>query len=80
MRRIREGGIAASDQEARPNLTCVAIALHDDVRQATAALAISGPSRNFDIRGNAALLRSVASEANRLAQQAAREERSIVVC
>jgi DNA-binding IclR family transcriptional regulator len=71
LRRTRERGIAINDQEARAQLSCVAIALLDEARRPVAALAISGPTSGFDVRRQAALLRSVAAEAERRIRYAA---------
>ncbi len=70
LRRARDTGIAASDQEARPNLSCVAVALRDTARRPIAALAISGPSQGFDAARNAMLLRVVSVEAEQLLRRA----------
>lgn len=70
LQRVRERGIAISEQEARLGTTCVAIALLDTVKQPTAALALCGPTRGFDVHRNAALLRTVAGEAERLVRHA----------
>jgi IclR family transcriptional regulator, KDG regulon repressor len=80
LRRVREGGIAVSDQEARAGLTCVAIPLLDAAKRPTAALAIAGPSRGFDVRQHAATLRSVAAEAERLVRLATRVECRYAAC
>jgi IclR family KDG regulon transcriptional repressor len=66
LQHVRETGIATSDQEARPNLSCVAIPLRDQARRPVAALSISGPSRGFDGHRNTLMLRAVAAEAERL--------------
>jgi DNA-binding IclR family transcriptional regulator len=71
----RQTGIASSDQEARPNLSCVAIALRDTARRPVAALSISGPSQGFVARHNAALLRGVSAEAEQLLRHARVSER-----
>jgi hypothetical protein len=55
-----------ADQEARPNLSCVAFALRDSARRPVAALSISGPTQGFDTSRNAALLRTVSAEAEHL--------------
>jgi DNA-binding IclR family transcriptional regulator len=68
--RIRECGLAVNEQESRNGLTCVAIALLDDTKRPLAALALGGPSRGFDVRQHAALLRSVRAEAERLIRAA----------
>ena len=75
LRRARDTGIATSDQEARPNLSCVVIALRDTARRPIAALSISGPSQDFDAARNAALLRAVSAEAEQLLRRAYVTER-----
>jgi IclR family KDG regulon transcriptional repressor len=80
LRRTRERGIAVSDQEARANLSCVAIALLDEARRPVAALAISAPTSGFDVRRHAALLRSISAEAERLVRYAANAERRVTAC
>jgi DNA-binding IclR family transcriptional regulator len=75
LRRTREQGIAISDQEARAQLSCVAIALLDQTRRPVAALAISGSTRGFDVRQQVVLLRGVAAEAERRIRYAAHAER-----
>ena len=45
LRRARDTGIATSDQEARPNLSCVVIALRDTARRPIAALPSAAPPR-----------------------------------
>ena len=70
LRRTRERGIATSEQEARPNLSCVAVVLRDAARRPVAALAISGPSQGFDAPRNAAILRGVSAEAEQLLRRA----------
>jgi DNA-binding IclR family transcriptional regulator len=77
LQRVRETGIAISDQEARPNLSCVAIPLRDQARRPVAALSISGPSRGFDSHRNTLMLRAVAAEAERLIRPAAPVERRV---
>ena len=67
----RHRGIAISNQEARPNLSCVAVALLDDADRPVAALAISAPSIGFDEEGFGALLRRVAVGAQRSLRHAA---------
>jgi DNA-binding IclR family transcriptional regulator len=78
LQHVRETGIATSDQEARPNLSCVAIPLRDQARRPVAALSISGPSRGFDGHRNTLILRAVAAEAERLIRPAALVERRAV--
>jgi IclR family KDG regulon transcriptional repressor len=75
LQHVRETGIATSDQEARPNLSCVAIPLRDQARRPVAALSISGPSRGFDGHRNTLMLRAVAAEAERLIRPAPVERR-----
>jgi DNA-binding IclR family transcriptional regulator len=75
LRRTRDTGIATSDQEARPNLSCVAVALRDTARRPVAALSISGPSLGFDAPRNTALLRTVSAEAEQLLRRASVSER-----
>jgi DNA-binding IclR family transcriptional regulator len=75
LRRVRDTGIATSDQEARPNLSCVAIALRDTARRPIAALSLSGPSQGFDATRNATLLRAVSAEAEQLLRRAHVAER-----
>lgn len=75
LQRTRDTGIAINDQEARLNLSCVAIPLRDDARRPLASLSISGPSRGFDGHRNIALLRAVAAEAERLIRSAAVADR-----
>jgi IclR family KDG regulon transcriptional repressor len=67
----RHRGIAISNQEARPNLSCVAVALLDDADRPVAALAISAPSAGFDEEGYGTLLRRVAVGAQRSLRHAA---------
>ena len=57
----RQRGVAISNQEARPNLSCIAVALPDDADRPVAALAISAPSAGFDEESYGPLLRRVAS-------------------
>jgi IclR family KDG regulon transcriptional repressor len=76
LQHVRETGIATSDQEARPNLSCVAIPLRDQARRPVAALSISGPSRGFDGHRNSLMLRAVAAEAERLIRPAPVERRA----
>jgi len=78
LRRVRDTGIATSDQEARPNLTCVAVPLRDQARRPIAALSISGPSRGFDGHRNTLMLRAVAAEAERLISPTTPAERRAV--
>ena len=80
LRRVCEAGIAISEQESRIGLTCVATALLDDTRRPLAALAISGPSRGFNIRHNVALLRSVTAEAERLVRAATLVDQHEAAC
>ena len=75
LRRTRETGIATAEQEARPNLSCVAAVLRDTARRPVAALAISGPSQGFDAPRNAAILRSVSAEAEQLLRRSHLSER-----
>jgi len=70
LRRTRDAGIATADQEARANLSCVAVALRDDARRPVVALSISGPTQGFDTSRNTALLRSVSAEAEQLMRRA----------
>lgn len=70
LRRTRDAGIAAADQEARLNLSCVAVALRDAARRPVVALSISGPTQGFDTSRNAALLRTVSAEAEQLLRRA----------
>jgi IclR family transcriptional regulator, KDG regulon repressor len=70
LRRTRDTGIATADQEARPNLSCVAVALRDAARRPVAALSISGPTQGFDAHRNTALLRTVSAEAEQLLRRA----------
>lgn len=74
LRQARERGVAISRGEARPGLSCVAVALLDEVRRPVAALSIAGQSEWFDVARNAALLRSVAAQARAVLRQAGREE------
>jgi IclR family KDG regulon transcriptional repressor len=67
----RQRGIAISNQEARPNVSCIAAALLDDTDRPVAALAISAPSVGFDEEGYGALLRRVALDAQRSLRHAA---------
>jgi IclR family transcriptional regulator, KDG regulon repressor len=67
----RHRGIAISNQEARVNVTCVAVALLDDEDRPIAALAISAPSAGFDEEGYGGLLRRVAVGAQRSLRRAA---------
>jgi DNA-binding IclR family transcriptional regulator len=78
LQHVRETGVATSDQEARPNLTCVAIPLRDQARRPIAALSISGPSRGFDGHRNTLMLRAVAAEAERLIRPTTPAERRAV--
>ena len=75
LQRTRDTGIALSDQEARLNLSCVAIPLRDDARRPLASLSISGSSRGFDGHRNITLLRAIAAEAERLIRSAAVADR-----
>jgi DNA-binding IclR family transcriptional regulator len=62
---VRERGIATSVQEARANLSCVAVPLLDDADRPLAALAISAPSTAFNAGRHERLLRQAAVEAKR---------------
>ena len=69
LQRTRQSGIAASRQEARANLNCIAIALLDEVGRPMAALGLSGISVTFDARTQAEL-RVVAADAERALRHA----------
>jgi hypothetical protein len=65
-------------ESARPNLSCVAIALRDTARRPAAALSITGPTQGFDAPRNTAMLRTVSAEAEQLLRRAYVAERSDV--
>jgi IclR family KDG regulon transcriptional repressor len=69
LHRIRQRGMATSNQEARPNLSCIAIALLDDAGRPMAALGMSGLSVTFDTHAQGTL-RAVAADAERALRQA----------
>jgi len=69
LQRTRQIGMAASRQEARPNLNCIAIALLDEIGMPMAALGLSGMSATFDANAQGQL-RVVAADAERALRQA----------
>lgn len=68
--RVRQEGIAYDDQEAAPNLTCVAAPVFGVGNRAVAALSVSGPVGDFDARGFASVLRRVAHASSQALQRA----------
>jgi DNA-binding IclR family transcriptional regulator len=75
LQRTRGRGVAVSRDEARARLSCVAVPLLDETGRPVAALSIGGTTNAFDSHRHAALLRSVAAEAQRMARQASRLSR-----
>lgn len=74
--RTNARGFAIGIQEARAQLSCVAVALLDEAGRPIAAVSIGGTSNVFDTRRHAVLLRSIAAEAQRMARQSTRLGRS----
>ena len=62
----RRRGLAISQQEARPDVNCVAIALLNEENRPAAALAVSTSSHEFDGQRLGLLLRRAAVDAQRL--------------